>query len=81
MTFTTIRFLKFSFCFAAAHGWYGISFPSTMPWPPGAAPHAPMISGRGPGCAACARMSQFAVVKDCQIPFRLGLPSGVRGAL
>jgi hypothetical protein len=23
-------------------------------------------------------MSQFAVVKDCQIPFRFGLPSSVR---
>ena len=26
-------------------------------------------------------MSQFAVFMACQIPFRLGLPSAVRGAL
>jgi len=29
------RFSKFSRFFASAHGWYGISFPSTTPCPAG----------------------------------------------
>src|SRR5688500_4701502 len=49
-----------------------------MPNPPGCAPHAPMTVGLGPASASCARISQLAVVNDCQIPFRLGLPSSAR---
>ena len=35
------RLAKFSFFFSAAHDWYGISFPSTMPRPPRMAPIVP----------------------------------------
>ena len=36
--------------------------------------------GVGPFGAACPWRSQFAVLRACQIPFRLGRPSAVRGA-
>src|SRR5439155_1045038 len=64
------RFLKFSFRFASADGWYGIVPPSTMLNPAGT-----------PSLAECASIFQCAVPSACQIPFRSGLRSGVRGPL
>ena len=37
----------FSFFFAAAHGWYGISLPSTTPSPAGTPPTAPSARTEG----------------------------------
>src|SRR6516164_3408491 len=79
----------FSFFRAAAHGWYGISSPSTTPSPAGTQPSAPSgitgaadttVLGRRPGCATigrawCVRRSQFAVLLASQIPLKSGLPA------
>src|SRR5689334_7837708 len=48
-----------------------------MPWPAGMAPIAPSCQ-KGPGAGEWSWMSQFALEMDCQTPFRLGLPSGIR---
>jgi len=64
------RFSKLSFFRAAAHGWYGISLPSTTPWPAGT-----------PRRAGWSWMSHAAVLRACQTPCRSGLPSGVRGGV
>src|SRR5713101_7323256 len=57
-----------------------MSPPSTTLSPAGTAPAAPSAT-TGPDRAACSWRSQFAVLRACQMPFKLGLPSAVRGAL
>src|SRR5215471_12017079 len=50
-----------------------------MPRPGGTENSAPSCE-KGPGAAPCPSISQFAEFTACQIPFKSGLPSFVRGA-
>ena len=73
------RLARFSSRCARASGVYGISPPSMTPRPPGTAESAPS-SRTTLGPAECGSTSQWAEFIACQIPFRSGRPSGVRGA-
>src|SRR5215475_2152685 len=50
-----------------------------MPRPGGTENSAPSCQ-KGPGAAPCPSIFQFAEFTACQIPFKSGLPSFVRGA-
>ena len=74
------RLAKFSSRCARASGVYGIVPPSTTPRPPGTAPSAPS-SRTGLKSAEWGSTFQCALFSACQIPFRSGVPSAVRGAV